>query len=828
MWAHWEQFTVNYFGLSLQAHAYGSLRSTIATGLEGSSMAAHRLLRCNLFDGPWLAWAVLLTAAVWPYVATADRVELADGRVLEGKFVLVSGVAVDPAAEPAGSRSSGTPVLMCDDELTRTMVSKRRVVKAEPGPAGLGLERIEIPQRVPESGRRLSSVGAILETTPFDEFGRRIFSIATASGRIDVVQGITQITPRWTSVEGVTTEHSVLMDMRIATSSIPRDALRRVIDQYIDRKNSDHRLRVVRLYLQAERYDDARQELDEVLADFPDLANLTAERRDLGELAAAKLLDEILLRGRAGQDRLALRLLEAFPVADASGEILESVREARDDYRDRQSQARTLMETLRGRAAAIPDDAVRQETNDILAEMTGELSFSTLDRLSTFQRLGLDPALPPDRALAIAISGWLEGAAVANDNLKVALSAVRVRGLMVDFFRAADAPKRDALYARLEEEEAFDAATVAAIARQMRPPQEPPAAIAPGLHELSVPGLEGNERLRCLVQLPPEYDPLRKYPAILSLNAAWSTPLNQIEWWAGMPGPDGLRRGQSARHGAIVIAPQWSAEHQTTYAYSAREHAAVLNALREAMRCFSIDTDHVFLSGHSMGGDAAWDIALSHPDLWAGLIAITPRAGKYVNHYWRNAQSLPIYIVGGELDNACFACNSMDLDRYFGKGFDTTYVEYRGRGHEHFSDEILRIFDWMAMKRRAFFPPSIDVVSLRPWDRFFWWVEMEGAPEKTVVLPAQWPPPPGNRPFSIEAKTTPGNTVAVHCGAQRVRIWLSPEFVDFTRPIVVTLDGKRLSRDGISPDSRVMLEDLRLRSDRQHPFWAVVESNRIR
>ena len=169
------------------------------------------------------------------------------------------------------------------------------------------------------------------------------------------------------------------------------------------------------------------------------------------------------------------------------------------------------------------------------------------------------------------------------------------------------------------------------------------------------------------------------------------------------------------------------------------------------------------------------------------------------------------------------ARNSMDLDRYFAKGFDTTYVEYRGRGHEHFSDELLRIFDWMAIKQRTFFPRSIDVVTLRPWDRFFWWLEMAGAPEKTVVLPAQWPPPAGFRPFSIEAKTTPGNSVAVHCGAERVRVWLSPELVDFERPITVTLDGRKLTREGVDPDIDVLLEDLRLRGDRQHPFWAAVD-----
>ena len=579
----------------------------------------------------------------------------------------------------------------------------------------------------------------------------------------------------------------------------------------------------VRLLLQAERYDDARHELDAVLADFPDLAALTAERKGLAELAAAKLLDEILLRGRAGQDRLAMRLLEDFPAADAGGEVVEAVRESRDAYRDRQTRAKQLVEELRGRLAALEDEETRTAATRIVAEMAGGLSFATLDRLAAFERLGTDPQLPPDRALAIAISGWLQGAAAASENLKLALSAARVRDLLREYLQAADAAVRDTLRVKLGNEEAFSPATVAALARQMRPPAEPTAAIAPGLHELDVVGLEGEPGSRCLVQLPPEYDPLRRYPVVVSLHAAWSTPLNQIDWWAGQPSQDGLRRGQATRRGVIVIAPAWTAPQQTSYEYSARDHAAVLNALRAAQRRFSIDSDRVFLSGHSLGGDAAWDIALAHPDLWAGLVAIAPTAGKYVNHYWHNARTLPIYIVAGELDTACMARNSMDLDRYFAKGFDTTYVEYRGRGHEHFSDELLRIFDWMAIKQRTFFPRSIDVVTLRPWDRFFWWLEMAGAPEKTVVLPAQWPPPAGFRPFSIEAKTTPGNSVAVHCGAERVRVWLSPELVDFERPITVTLDGRKLTREGVDPDIDVLLEDLRLRGDRQHPFWAAVD-----
>lgn len=767
-------------------------------------------------------------AASMTDAARADEVRLLDGRVLKGRFALLPGVAVDPRKE-VGPNAGGTTIVVCDDELTRTMVSKRQVAGVEEGPVDLGLERILIPQRVPEKGGRVVGIGGALRTTPFDEFGRRILSLDTAGGRVDVVQGITEITPRWTRIEGLVTAQPIKLDMRVATSTIPRDVLRRVIDQHIDRTNADERLRVVRLLIQGERYEDARRELDAVLADFPALSGLADQRRRLAEFSARQILDELSLRARSGQDKLAIRLLEQFPTDNLGGETLEAIREARERYRQRQEQAGGLVDRLEKLTAGIEDEASRRAAGMVVAEIRRELTFATAERLATFEQLSTDAILPADRLVAIAIGGWLQGPGAGGENLKLSLSAFRLRDLIRDYLRAADQAARDGLLARMREEESFDPATVAAIAAHMRPPLDPPEPTSPGLHELTVGGLPDGGEAGCLVQLPPEYDPLRRYPAVVALHATGMSPLSQIEWWAGMATPDGSRAGQATRHGTIVIAPAWARGDQAGYEYSAREHALVLGALREAGRRFAIDTDRVFIAGHAAGGDAAWDIALAHPDIWAGMVGISASADKYVRHLSKNAKSVPLYLVGGELDGGTLARNAVDLDRYFLRGYDATYVEYRGRGHEHFADEQLRIFDWLGRKKRSFFPAEIEAQSLRPWDRFFWWVEYDNPPQKTVALPAQWPPAKGTVPFEVEAKSQTGktgNTLRVQCGARSVRVWLSPELVDFAQPTTVTLAGDRLFAGQVTPDVRVMLEDLRLRGDRQHPFWAVVEKNR--
>ena len=53
-------------------------------------------------------------------------------------------------------------------------------------------------------------------------------------------------------------------------------------------------------------------------------------------------------------------------------------------------------------------------------------------------------------------------------------------------------------------------------------------------------------------------------------------------------------------------------------------------------------------------------------------------------------------------------------------------------------------------------------------------------------------------------------------------IWLSPETVDFSKKVSFSVKDKRKSMD-VQPNLKVLMEDVRTRADRQHPYWERIE-----
>ena len=88
-----------------------------------------------------------------------------------------------------------------------------------------------------------------------------------------------------------------------------------------------------------------------------------------------------------------------------------------------------------------------------------------------------------------------------------------------------------------------------------------------------------------------------------------------------------------------------------------------------------------------------------------------------------------------------------------------------------------------------------------------------------MILPAEWPKT-GVRPAANEAQII-GNRMRVSAKARNITVWLSPELVNFSEKVTVSINNK--DTKNVTPSTPVLLEDVRSRGDRQHPFWAKVE-----
>ena len=787
------------------------------------------------------ALAALLGCLIMPPMAHAIHIYLNDGRVLTGKIVEVTGLS-ERLANPNKSAGAVRSILLINDDLRRTFVPQRHILDNREEDASETPEKFNVWQHVRQGGQEIASMGPIVRITPFDEYGRRIITINSSKGQVNLIQGITELTPTYAKVEGIVSEQSrFVSDMRIATSSIPQETLDKILRGQIDEKDPEQRKRLASFYVQAERYEAATKELEAIAEQFDDDAireQLAPALRALKQSSARRSLKELELRRKAGQHTFVFSMLNKFPSEGVAGEILQQISEMVQQFDTEISRCNLILKKVDDLLKKVEVEAERQKISVIHNELQNHLNYNTLDRMTSFMQLADDDTMLPQERLALAVSGWLVGSDKAIVNLPVALSMLEVRGLVREYLTTPDTLNRARILEEIRAQEAGTPLYVARLLQLMLPLQELPEVQPdkPGYFELSVEGADGVP-IPYWVQVPPEYDPLRKYPAIVTLNGAGTTPEQQIDWWAGAWQEGGWRAGQASRHGYIVIAPQWATEHQKTYEFSDREHRAVLYALRDAYRHFSIDTDRVFLTGHSMGGNAVWDIGLAHPDLWAGVIPFVARTDAYNTFYWENAKLLPFYVVSGELDGDKMVQNARDLDRYLTRGYPVTVVEYIGRGHEHFSDEIQRVFDWMDRYRRDFYPKEFTTKSMRPWDCFFWWVELSQMPPKSMVLPTDWPPK-GVRPVETTARVTGGNTIYVTSGAGRVTVWLTPEMLDFDKQTTITINGQRVTTSAsddsdsrnrsarlrfVDPDLETLLEDVRTRGDRLHPFWAKVE-----
>jgi predicted peptidase len=203
---------------------------------------------------------------------------------------------------------------------------------------------------------------------------------------------------------------------------------------------------------------------------------------------------------------------------------------------------------------------------------------------------------------------------------------------------------------------------------------------------------EANADMAYTLFVPSTYTPGKPSPLIVDLHGLNITPLQQILF-------DGTT-DLAERFGFIVLAPMgfnlsswWGSrpgkpvESAATKAggevrYTNTELAeidamAVLKLIRER---YTIDSDRIYLMGHSMGGAGTYYLGGKYNDIWAGLAPISGAGG--IADAERH-KSLPTLIMHGEKDSIVPAANSRKaVAALQAAGAPHIYLEFPGMDHE--------------------------------------------------------------------------------------------------------------------------------------------------
>lgn len=342
--------------------------------------------------------------------------------------------------------------------------------------------------------------------------------------------------------------------------------------------------------------------------------------------------------------------------------------------------------------------------------------------------------------------------------------------------------------------------------------QAPDSGERSGRQQLEHPA-DGGVAVSYAVRLPRELGVGRR-PLIIGLHGQGAPPEASLGFFGRL----------AERHGFVVAAPEFDVHPGEGYHHSWEEHRTVLMTIRDLVRRgLPIDPDRVFLAGHSLGGHATFDTALSHPDRFAGAAPFIGAHFAFGDVYLSNSRVVPIYVVDGEHDFDWPERNRKALKAMHKSGGDATYVEYAGRGHEGFGEELPALVDWMRTRRRDPYPLQMEWRAGRETDLRRFWVRIDRVAGKLPPAPVSNPGKPFVLP-TVRAKVdVRRNAIDLRTkGVSEVTLLLSDGVVDLDRPVTVKVDGKLRHRGPLQRSLKVLLDDFMERWDASQTVTATL------
>jgi pimeloyl-ACP methyl ester carboxylesterase len=320
-----------------------------------------------------------------------------------------------------------------------------------------------------------------------------------------------------------------------------------------------------------------------------------------------------------------------------------------------------------------------------------------------------------------------------------------------------------------------------------------------------------------LVEVPADYDPATPIPLRVSLHGGVG---REAPAAGGQPArPLSNRNPAGARE--IVIHPRaWSSSAW----WRPEQVDNILKLVERAKSVYNIDESRIYVTGISDGGTGVYYLAMREATLWSAcvplnghpLVIANPQTGADGQLYSGNLANCPLYIVNGGKDRlypAASVAPMVDL-------FKRAGVPLRWQVHpdgEHnvnwWPEERPRVDAFLAAHPRQAQPAKVSWETERTdrYNRFRWLViDRLGTRSSDVALEDVNTYRQGMRSASLFDRVKPsgrvdaerkGSTYEVRTrGVQQFTLLLSPEAIDFSRPVRVTVNGRTVHDAVVSRD----------------------------
>jgi dienelactone hydrolase len=306
------------------------------------------------------------------------------------------------------------------------------------------------------------------------------------------------------------------------------------------------------------------------------------------------------------------------------------------------------------------------------------------------------------------------------------------------------------------------------------------------------------------VDVPAEYDPARRWPLRVQLHGGVGRPAPNAV-------PPGQRRPPGGPPNRIPGEPQIYA-HPSGWAGAEWWHEAqvdnIVRLVTDLKARYNVDEARIYLTGISDGATGAYYLAMREPTLWSSVLPLngsilvlrSASTGVHGELYGNNLVNKPLFVVNGELDPLYPVAQVEPHVAWFARlGVPHVFRPQPGAGHNT---------AWWPAEREHYerfvrdpHPARLSWETERTdrFNRIHWLVI-----DRLGVAPSDSPLEDAGffrhvRPSGRVDILRDGNAFEARTrGVRAFTLLLSPDVVDFSTPVTVTVNGRMAYRGRVA------------------------------